>query len=248
MYKMATVISHIYNESFLLPFWLDYHKNIFTHGIIIDYMSTDNSLEIVRRLCPSWTIIQSRNNYFEANEIDKEVMDIENTIKGYKMALNTTEWLFITDKLENILKENCYALYPIVLGRGDIHTVNNTLEFIQNFTKVYKEYPDRGGYRVIHNHDNGCYTTGRHFTTHKIVGSENMFVIWAGLYPNNKQILDRKLAIKTKIPQSDINKGFSHTHLYSESHIQEDMNIVGTDINDDVYTVAHNYAMKVLGC
>lgn len=247
--QMTTVISHIYNESYLLPYWLEYHKNIFDHGIIIDYESTDNSLDIVKQICPSWTIIQSRNKYFEAIEVDNEVMDIENTVTGYKMALNTTEWLFITDKLENILKHNCYAIYPMVLARGDINEVNNTYEFIRNFTKVVKHHPDRGGYRIIHNYNNGQYKPGRHDTSHAITVPENMFVIWAGLYPNNKQTLERKLAIKTKMPQSDINRGFGHTHLFTESRIQEDMNnIIGTDIlNDDMYKLAYNYAMKLIG-
>ena len=30
------LFSHIYNEEYLLPFWLNHHKNIFDHGVIID--------------------------------------------------------------------------------------------------------------------------------------------------------------------------------------------------------------------
>jgi hypothetical protein len=35
---MITVISHIFNEEYLLPFWLEHHRTIFDHGIIIDYL------------------------------------------------------------------------------------------------------------------------------------------------------------------------------------------------------------------
>jgi len=36
------LFSHIYNEEYLLPFWLKHHKKIFDHGVIIDNFSTDN--------------------------------------------------------------------------------------------------------------------------------------------------------------------------------------------------------------
>ena len=43
-----TVISGIYNEEYLLPFWLEHHRKIFDHGVIVDWHSTDRSLEIIR--------------------------------------------------------------------------------------------------------------------------------------------------------------------------------------------------------
>ena len=51
-----TVISHIFNEEYLLPFWLENHKNMFDHGIIIDYCSTDSSVEIIKKYCPTWEL------------------------------------------------------------------------------------------------------------------------------------------------------------------------------------------------
>ena len=56
-----TVISHIYNEEYLLPFWLQYHSKIFNDGIIIDYYSTDNSINIINKICPNWKIIKTKN-------------------------------------------------------------------------------------------------------------------------------------------------------------------------------------------
>jgi hypothetical protein len=85
--QTLTVISHIFNEEYLLPFWLEYHSTIFDHGIIIDYCSTDNSLSIIKKFCPSWTIIKTRNvnadgkPNFNATLVDEEVQDIEKTIK-----------------------------------------------------------------------------------------------------------------------------------------------------------------------
>ena len=58
---MITVISHFFNEEYLLPFWLEHHSKIFDHGIMIDYCSTDRSVEIIRKFCPSWTIVKTQN-------------------------------------------------------------------------------------------------------------------------------------------------------------------------------------------
>ena len=72
-----TIISHFYNEEYLLPFWLKHHSKMFDHGILIDYNSTDRSVDIIREICPTWEIIDSRNELFDAVLIDKEVEDIE---------------------------------------------------------------------------------------------------------------------------------------------------------------------------
>ena len=105
-----TVISHIYNEEYLLPYWLEHHSNFFKNGIIIDYMSTDNSLDIIRKKCPHWKIITTKNIIdnkpnFEASKIDNEVQEIEKTINGYKICLNTTEFLFFDIDRINIFDQ-----------------------------------------------------------------------------------------------------------------------------------------------
>ena len=78
-------IIHIYNEEYLLPFWLNHHKNIFDKIIIINYHSTDNSINICKEIIPNCEIITTRNNCFEAQLVDNEVMDIENKYEGFKI-------------------------------------------------------------------------------------------------------------------------------------------------------------------
>ena len=51
------IISHILNEEYLLPFWLEHHASIFDHGIMIDSGSTDRSIELIRKMCPTWSIV-----------------------------------------------------------------------------------------------------------------------------------------------------------------------------------------------
>jgi len=59
--------------------------------VMIDYHSTDRSVEIIREICPTWDIVTSRNPDFQADKIDTEVMDIEKDIDGWKICLNVTE-------------------------------------------------------------------------------------------------------------------------------------------------------------
>ena len=47
---MRLVISHFFDEEFMLPWWLRHHRELFDHGILIDYASTDRSVEICREL------------------------------------------------------------------------------------------------------------------------------------------------------------------------------------------------------
>src|SRR5262245_52269241 len=101
---MLTLISHFYNEEDLLPHWLKHHVEMFDRGVMIDYASTDNSVDVIRQLAPHWEIRQSRNHYFEAVAVDLEVMDIETACEGWKMALNTTEFLLHPD-LRGFLRE-----------------------------------------------------------------------------------------------------------------------------------------------
>ena len=48
----TTLLTNIFNEEYLLPFWLNHHKNMFDEIIIIDYNSTDKSIEICKSICP----------------------------------------------------------------------------------------------------------------------------------------------------------------------------------------------------
>jgi len=87
-----------------LPIWLKHHKTLFENIVIIDYNSTDNSINICKSICPNATIINSRNKKFKIFDVDQEVMDIENGIEGFKIVLNTTEFLVSKNPLQEIFK------------------------------------------------------------------------------------------------------------------------------------------------
>lgn len=207
----VTVISHIYNEEYLLPTWLDYHKKIFTDGIIIDYNSTDRSVQIIKEICPEWKIIKTGNKDFEAIKVDEEVMEIESTIDGYKIVLNTTEFLISTKRLEFILKEDMYAITPLSVARTDVNKIISTKYFINNMTQF--KYNWRFGHRFIHKHKNGNYSVGRHTSHHFSVETNEIYIAWVGFYPWNEYMLNRKLQIQTQIPLSDKEKRLGYQHI-----------------------------------
>src|SRR5688572_7700041 len=92
---MRTVLMHFYNEQYLLPWWLKHHVELFDHGVLIDYASTDESPDICRRLAPHWKLVQSQNAIFDEYDVDYEVMEHEAQLPGWKMVLNTTEFLCV---------------------------------------------------------------------------------------------------------------------------------------------------------
>lgn len=99
---MRLVVSHFYNEEYLLPWWLRHHREIFDHGVLIDWHSTDASAEICRELAPDWELVTSTNDFFEAIMCDFEVMTHEARFPdAWKIALNTTEFL-VAPGLEGI--------------------------------------------------------------------------------------------------------------------------------------------------
>jgi hypothetical protein len=228
MTKKLTLISHFYNEEYLLPFWLEYHKKIFDHGILINYISTDRSVEIINRICPTWEIIQTKNinpdgtPLFQAEYVDIEVNEVEESIKhGFKIALNITEFLILENSISDFkaeLDDNfIYMLIPYsVMSDNKNLELKNYNDFFNNITYVYDIFNERLN-RMLHSEKKLQYKPGRH----QFIGSENkikkfdnkFFIMWCGFYPFNKEFIKRKLQIQNNIPQSDKDAGFGFQHI-----------------------------------
>lgn len=92
------LISHFINEELLLPYWLKHHLPIFDHAVLIDYGSTDNSLDIIRQLAPHWEVRRTTVSEFKEPFIGDEVQAIEEEFgETWKVALNVTEFLLCDD-------------------------------------------------------------------------------------------------------------------------------------------------------
>ena len=240
-----TLITHFYNEEYLLPFWIEWHKKLSISSVImIDYNSTDKSNEIIKRLAPDWKVIPSRNSEFNAHDCDAEVMDIEKDLMGWKLVLNTTEFLMLPPdtSLLNYSEEtraiSCSS--SIIVGPNDCQHPESLKEFISGFNEgfisnpnislkkiVHSNVVDDAGInaiqrsnRFIHNSTHGHYSLGRHnMAVNPKIESNSIYIAWVGYYPWNDETVSRKLQIKNKIPQIDKERKLGYQHLWEDSQM-----------------------------
>ena len=220
----TTLLTNVYNEEYLLPFWLQHHKDMFDELIVVDYRSTDKSIEICKKICPKCKIITTRNAYFDAEDIDKEFMDLEKSIVGIKMVLNTTEFLFCEKPIKEIFAglatPTSIAVNAVSPFSKKVYdNINNNYELFFNMLNDDVVYHHDRGTRQIHTFPHGNYTTGRHTTNNPTIQTNELHIVWFGYYPLNDRLLGRKLQIKTKMPQRDIDRGFGIEHLYPKEQM-----------------------------
>lgn len=227
---MATVITHVYNESYMLGWWLRHHRDVFDHGIVIDYASTDNTVQMCRDLVPTWEVRQSRNSDFNAIACDAEVMDVERSIDGFKMTLTATEFLHCNDLpsfLDGIVNQGLHGarIAPVAIVdmhyRADISTDIPLTDqchtgFMGNYMEPYKS-------RVIHDHADGAYSIGRHSSGHGDIASHpgGALLLWYGFAPWTTETMQRKLQIQNRIPDSDKKGGMGVQHIITEAQLDE---------------------------
>ena len=199
------LISHFYNEEFLLPHWINHHKNIFDEAILIDYHSTDNSVKIIEQLAPkNWKVIKSKNKEFIPKDIDDEVMEIEKSLeKGkYKIVLNTTEFLF--GNLKSFLKPSPrnyqITVLPVVENLKQDKPYNCLIPLTRQRYYGLINYPDWRKHRFLHNHEHGNYVVGRHETNYYetlIVHPKDLCILWYNCL-NIKEMYVRKIEIQKR--------------------------------------------------
>lgn len=206
----------------MLPWFLNHHKQIFDHGVMIDYHSTDRSVEIIKEICPTWDIVTSRNIDFQADKIDTEVNDIESSIDGWKICLNVTEHL-VGDYSE-MNNERRQLLVPGIFfvdcdrERAVTHDLplyeQKTDGFI--FSDSPQNFYERRS-RSLHNipvkypaeSTQLCMSPGRHWNQYN---TTKLAIFYYGWCPFDEGQIKRKLQIQTQIPLIDrqLNRGFHH--------------------------------------
>jgi hypothetical protein len=97
--RRVMLTSHFFNEEFLLPYWIRHHAHMFDKVVLIDYGSTDRSVQIVKELAPpNWIVVNSSVPHFGAVELDMQVMSVQKSHTDYwHIALTTTEFLVHAD-------------------------------------------------------------------------------------------------------------------------------------------------------
>lgn len=238
-----TVLCHFYNEEYLLPWWLTHHKQIFDHGILIDYHSTDRSREIIKEICPTWDIVTSRNPDFQADNVDYEVMDIEKEIDGWRLTINITEFLMGDYSLLNDEPNQQLlipALYFIDNNREQPVTYDLPLWEQKTFGYSYTEHNTRAS-RSIHNMPVAYPVPGRHYWT---TNTDQLIIFYYGWAPFNAQTVARKLQIQTQIPLSDRQKNWGHHHITNEETLlhtlTNDLIPKGRNLTQEIKKYAEN--------
>ena len=221
----TTLLTNIYNEEYLLPFWLLHHRDMFDDIIIVDYHSTDKSVEICKRICPDCKIITTRNAFFDAENIDTEFMDIENSIEGIKIVLNTTEFLFcetsVSIVFDGITQPTSFAVTAVSPYSKKNYIINNYYELMHNLLNDDIRYHKDKGTRQLHNFANGAYIIGRHSTRNPSSHTDKLHIVWLGYWPMNDNLLARKLQIHINIPQRDKDKKHGYQHFFTKEKMLE---------------------------
>ena len=263
---MRTVICHFYNESYLLPWWLNHHKKMFDQGIMINHNSTDNSVEIIKSITPEWYIFNTRLTEFEAFMTDLEVMNYEEQVTGFKIALNVTEFLMPAIPLEEIEsaltannKIGCSASGIICVDQDpfDLPTYNKPLQaqkfwgyddnlIIEPESRLLigqSITPFRN--RFYHSNKVGMYQPGRHSSYHQDsrLRINELMIFHYGFAPWNDLFLARKIQIKDKVSPSDIARNWGGQHLRGIEEWNEDF-VKQKSLSTDLFQ--HSFASRAL--
>jgi hypothetical protein len=254
-----TVVAQCYNEEFLLPWWLEHHKHVFDHGIIVDYHSTDRTREIIKDICPTWEVRPSRNAHFNGNDVDAEIMDIEKTLDGWRMAMNITEFLYgNTDRLTDTTEPTQYLITNYVfVDMEDPGKQVSELTYDRplheqrywgfhdhdsNIERSIPYGPGKGEWtrfnRSLHNHTIQ-YTGGRHFPWSNY-SFDDLVLFYYGWADIGEKGMGRKLQIGPKIAESfnSIHKRSKEEYLDIYRKIQQP---VSHDMRPQMATIlAHN--------
>ena len=224
---MRTVICHFYNEEYLLPFWLNHHKRMFEKGIMINYRSTDRSVDIIKEICPDWEIIDSSNENFGARELDAEVGLIEKNVSGWRIVLNVTEFLIgDLNKNCNDSELSCRFIPSAVMVcpkemEGMSPDPNRLL--CEQFTHgIYIDNQVAIGKRGMRRMSSYSYpyNLGRHYSD---MPNSDLVILWYRNSPYNQEMIKRNLQIQERIPQEDKAIGFGYHHIITEEGLKKEL-------------------------
>ena len=210
-----TVTLHFYNEEFLLPWWLKYHKKVFDHGILINYSSTDSSVEICKQICPEWEVIDSANSDFSVEALDTELTKIESTIDGWRCSLSVSE--FLVGNLDHLDETpNKQLIVPTVtfMEFEPRAFLNQDIELWEQIVEgvLPDKHPTFRRPRSVHNKPVEYPKWGRHWDP-SLVNVNDLYIFHFGNCISTPEMLERRLQIQHRIPTKDKERGFGHNHF-----------------------------------
>lgn len=216
---MFTLISNFFNEQLLMPDFLRHHKPMFDHGVLIDYGSTDKSIEIIHQMCPTWEVVKPRNPVWGSVEVNEEIKRIERQTQGWKIHLNTTEFLIcgeLKDLVKDVRSQAVHATVTVAICDCGEERIDDPL-IIKRFHWGDMEYP-KGRQRTMHAMQQGRYGPGRHQPFGE--PGPGMCIAWFAYAPW-PECIDRKMQIQYKVPQKDYDRGWCLNHKFTPELLTE---------------------------
>lgn len=229
---MRIIVTHFYNEEYLLPWWLEHHKKYFDHGLLIDYGSTDRSVEIIKDICPNWQIFPSRFKQYDSCHLEYEIMMFLRQVPNghWIISLPTTEFLVgdINGLTVDMQERKEWIIPTLVLAKYDPngHLDHNKLLWEQITTgRHYKDLASHNCWqcRNLHNFSDIFYYPGRHYS------NENTDRAMIFKYSNvlvGPDMIKRKLQVQTKISDHDKYPRTAVTHLSLKDETLNENNLL----------------------
>jgi hypothetical protein len=235
-----TVICQCYNEEYLLPWFLNHHKQIFDHGIIVDYRSTDRSREIIQEICPTWEIRTTKNKHFDSqptsgykvSPVDDEIMEIEAACKGWRIALNVTEFLVGNyARLTDTTADTQYFISNYVFV-DPLNGVEPTYDLPLYKQITWGYYENKNDTRALANGQRAArslhnypikYTAGRHFN--KPATFDDLAIFYYAFAIQNEQMINRKTQIKDNMSEVERKKNTGrHPNMVTKEQYLNNIN------------------------
>jgi hypothetical protein len=212
MPQPLTIISHIWNDSFLLPYFIRHYLPLCDRAVIVDYDSVDASRDIVKEMAPEWEFRQTCNRYYGAEANAAEIKEIEQEFSGWRFVANVTEFL-IHEDLRAFLRDNEQPGGRQAIWSYDVRAFEHPSEIAIPVTDEPLYVQRRFGYhgadnrrgRMIHRADHGHFTcAGRHVSSlaDQSKPDETLFVAWFCWAPI-RFLWHRRLAASTMSPATD---------------------------------------------
>lgn len=225
--RPVILLSDFFNEELLLPYWIRHHAPMFDMAILIDYNSTDQSLDIIRReALKGWRVVRTPNKNFDAEMADKELMDYEAMYpKAWKIVLTTTEFLVHSNLRAMLAEAENNRSTMAFRFRSLIMTGNDSVPFKRNMPLLkqrsqYAYNPNQPNEkfgitiysRYLHRYPFARYDIGRHNLRAMSWQWASVGFIAKYTYTPWPEVINRKLQIRARIPTSDFHRGLSFHH------------------------------------
>jgi hypothetical protein len=238
---MRTIISHFWNEEYLLPWWIKHHRGMFDEAVLINWGSTDRSLAEIKKHAPSrWKVINTKwklpleSHQGFAPALDEEVMEIEGGLTGWRICLNTTE--FLIGDILSIEKEGGTGQHMVGCMQMYDWNPEGKLDWFKPLwsqlwmgrdcrcTGMMNERPPRS----IHAHP-VAYSLGRHYWHVPTEGlNDRMAILHYANCISSPKMMERRLQIQHRLTDTD------KRHYWGTQHYHPHREMTADDIRNSI--------------